>query len=498
MSVGLATQWVVGGGSPVVFRVTSIVLYAASAVAFFWLAALLLPVEAAWVSAALFAVHPVHVEAVAVAVNQGELIVGLIATVWVGLYVRARRRGDVSARSSIGFVLTYLVACFFKENAVILPGLLIAAEMTVIRDERSFLQRLAAVRPLILALAATGLAFLSVRSAVLDNVVGSFTAEGLQGLTAGQRALTMLGVVPEWLRLLAWPAHLQADYSPQEIAGATSWGSAQTLGLFILSAAVIGALAARRSAPVVTFGILWMAIALFPVSNVLVPTGIVLAERTLYLASVGFLLVVGGLLPAVFKAVADARPLIRHAALAALLLLLAVGTVASARRQRTWANPFSQSAQLLVDAPLSYRSHYGAASLLWEGHQREASEVEYQRALMLFPRSFAVPREFADRLRLEARCKEAIPLYQQALRYAPDLNEVRSSLIACLMYEGRYSEARSQAKIGLAVDGGGADSVNLRNFRATADRAIADSAAPGTVRLTVQPNASDSAAHRTQ
>ena len=40
------------------------------------------------------------------------------------------------------------------------------------------------------------------------------------------------------------------------------------------------------------------------------------------------------------------------------------------------------------------------------------------------------------------------------------------------MYEGRYAEARSQARIGLAVDGGGADSLNLRNFRAAAERAM--------------------------
>jgi protein O-mannosyl-transferase len=498
MSVGLAAQWVVGNGSPLVFRITSILLYAACAVAFFWLAGLLLPMGAAWVATALFAVHPVHVEAVAVAVNQGELIVGLIAALWVGAWIKARERGTPGAAASLGFIVTYLVTCFFKENAVILPGLLLAAELTVVRDERPWRARVAAIRPLILALAATGLVFLTIRSAVLDNPVGSFTAEGLQGLTAGQRALTMLGVVPEWVRLLTWPAHLQADYSPQEIVGATSWGPAQTLGLTLLAAIIIAALAAWRRAPVITFGILWVAVALFPVSNVLVPTGIVLAERTLFLASIGYLLAIGAMLPAVFTTVAGARPLVRYAAAAALACVVLAGMVASARRERTWANPFAQSAQLLIDAPLSYRSHYGAASLLWEGHQRQASEIEYQRALTLFPRSFAVPRELADRLRLEARCDEAIPLYLHALRYAPDLNEVRSSLIACLMYAGRYAEARSQARIGLAVDGGGSDSVNLRNFRATAERAIAEKAAPGTVRLTVQPNASDSAAHRAQ
>lgn len=71
---------------------------------------------------------------------------------------------------------------------------------------------------------------------------------------------------------------------------------------------------------------------------------------------------------------------------------------------------------------------------------------------------------------------------------------MRSSLIACLMYDGRYAEARSQARIGLAVDGGGGDSLNLRNFLATAERAMREQAAPGTVRLTVAPTAADSAA----
>ena len=497
-SIALAAQWVAGGGKPLAFRVTSILLYAASAVAFFWLATILLPIEAAWMAAALFAVHPLHVEAVAVAVNQGELIVGALACIWVGLYVLARNRGDLGLRESLGFIGAYLVACLFKENAVILPGLLIAAELTLIRDTRPFQTRVAAVRPLILALAATGLAFLTVRSAVLDSAIGTFTAEGLQGLSASQRALTMLGVVPDWVRLLLWPAHLQADYSPQEINGATAWGMAQTLGLFLLSAAVLGALAARRSAPVFTFGLLWTGIALFPVSNVLIPTGIILAERTLYLPSIGALLAIGALLPVLFKALQESRPIVRHAAIGTLTILLLTGMVASARRQRTWANPFTLSAQMLIDAPLSYRSHHGAASLLWEGRQHSASEVEYRRAMALFPRSFTVPRDLADHLRLDDRCAEAIPLYQHALRYAPDLNEVRSSFIACLMYEGHYAEARSQARIGRAVDGGGGDSTNFKNFEAAAEQALLDKAAPGSVRLTVQPNASDSAAHRAQ
>ena len=121
-----------------------------------------------------------------------------------------------------------------------------------------------------LALAATGLVFLTIRSQCSTTSVGSFTAEASQELTAGQRALTMLRVVPEWVRLLAWPAHLQADYSPQEITGAPGWSLRRPSVLFIAAFAV-AALAARRTTPVVTFGLIWVAIAIFPVSNVLVP-----------------------------------------------------------------------------------------------------------------------------------------------------------------------------------------------------------------------------------
>ncbi len=246
--------------------------------------------------------------------------------------------------------------------------------MTVIRDDRA--------RPDAVSLqsgrwcshsTATGLAFLTVRSAVLDNVVGSFTAEGLQGLTAGQRALTMLGVVPEWVRLFVWPAHLQADYSPQEINGALDWGAAQTLGLFILAAAVIGALAARRTAPVATFGVLWIGIALFPGQQRAGADGNrarradALSRRASASCSRS-----APCCPPCLPRGRRARARSVAAAVAALILVLVAGAVASARRQRTWANPFAQSAQLLIDAPLSYRSHYGAASLLWEGHQREA------------------------------------------------------------------------------------------------------------------------------
>src|ERR1019366_3424443 len=76
--VAFAIQWVIGAGSPLPFHVVSIGLYAALSAAVYQLAVLLMPRRAAFAATALFAVHPVHVEAVANVVGQSELWVELI------------------------------------------------------------------------------------------------------------------------------------------------------------------------------------------------------------------------------------------------------------------------------------------------------------------------------------------------------------------------------------------------------------------------------------
>ena len=377
---------------------------------------------------------------------------GLISTLWVGWYILARNRGDLAERDFIGLVLTYLVACLFKENAVILPGLLLAAEITVVRDARPFRTRCRGD-------SAAGAGTHGHRPRLPYGAIsrtqqpgGLVHGGGPAGALGGQRALTMLVVVPEWVRLLFWPAHLQSDYSPQEMNGATTWGVAQTLGLFLLAATVIAALAARRAAPVVTFGLMWASHCPRPGqqragadgdhprgTNTLSPEHRRPACRRRDPAS-GVQGHSGG-------SPDDSSRFGSGVRLAAPRRYRGECPTVSAR----WANPFTQSAQLLVDAPLSYRSHYGAASLLWEGRQYEASEVEYRRAIALFPPP-SRPRATWPTTSGSARCADAIPLYQHALRYAPDLNEVRASFIACLMYEGRYEDARSQARIGLALE----------------------------------------------
>src|SRR5690606_22733092 len=117
-----------------------------------------------------------------------------------------------------------------KESGIMIPGLLFALEVTVIRQP-AWRERWAGIRQLVLWQTLAVVLTIAYRSRIdFEAASGTFVAEAFADLPIGDRFFTMLSVVPEWLRLSLWPATLAADYSPQRIMPASSWGLDQILG----------------------------------------------------------------------------------------------------------------------------------------------------------------------------------------------------------------------------------------------------------------------------
>ncbi|MBM4188338.1 MAG: hypothetical protein FJ206_13640 [Gemmatimonadetes bacterium] len=481
-----ALQWAVGDGRPIVFRIVSNLLYLATTLAVFALATRLLPPLAAWLAAAFFAVHPVHVESVAVAVNQSEQVVGLIAALLVLRYLGIRDRGAMTWRDGAVVFGLYLTALMFKESGLVLIGLVVAAELTLVRRDRPLWRRLNEIRPLLLVMLLGATAFFALRTFALEgNARGTFTAEALEGLSIGGRALTMLTVVPHWFRLLLWPAHLRGDYSPREIETSTGFGLAEAEGVLLLVLAVLILIAAWRRAPVAAFGILWTGIGIFPVSNVLVPTGIVVAERVLFLASIGMMITIGALAVPLIGWLGSRPKVFSRLAAGAVAAILVMGLTRSASRQRVWQDQFTFWYQTTIDAPTSYRAHHALASLLFPIGARVWAEREYRTAIALYPKQWGATFDLANKLRLEGQCEQAVWHYRQALRADPELESARTSVIACFLHMGRYGDAVAEAREAMSY---ATRPPRLRLFQrlfVIADSAARVGAAPGTVRVTV-------------
>ena len=449
--IGFAAQWKLGGGSPRLFHVVNVVLYTACSLAVFWLATLLLPPIAAWLVAALFAVHPVHVEAVGNIVGQAELAAATALLSATAIYIRSRRDGRVpGVGASLAMLALYAVACLVKEHGIVLPGLIAAAELTVVRDPRPWRDRVRTLRPLALALLMVGLAYLGVRSRNVSGLVGDVPHPAFIDLSTGRRWLTMLGVVPEWVRLLVWPAHLAADYSPPHIPIRDSLDVASAVGALLLAAVFALAVALFRRAPVAAFGIFWVVVTLAPVSNFLFPTGIMLAERTLFLPSVGFLLVVGSAVPWLIDALREQRPATRWLVVAAAAMLLAAGAWRSADRQRVWKDNDAIFGSLIEDSPLNFKSHFAYGGMQFVKGDYKTGEREWRIAIALLPEFAGVYVELGNKYREAHFCEPAIEVYRKALAIEPGRAMARAGLAACLLELAQFEEARSQARRGFA------------------------------------------------
>jgi hypothetical protein len=411
----------------------------------------------------LFAAHPVHVEAVAPAVGQSELVVGLVAVMMTIAYLDRRRAGPLALRDWALLGGLYAVASLSKEHGLVLPGLLLAAELFLL--EGPLRARARELWRGYAGLAGLGLSLVLLRFAVLGGQFsGQWTTEALNGLSMGGRALTMLQVVPHWLRLLVWPAALQVEYSPQEFVAATGIGPAEVLGLLLLAAWALGIWLARKRMPVVSFGLAWMAVVLLPVSNVLVPTGSLLAERLLYLPSVGFLLGAGAV---VTRALGEGTS--RNRVLTGIVVLLSLAGVArSAERHRIWRSEAIFSVRGVQDAPRSFRAQraYGKAIELSAptGH------------------TWRVRNDLAARFRAGGESAAEAEQLRLSLEENPDQEDSRGYLVAALLALGRYDLAAQEADSAMAR--GGSPGV-FQGLRALADSAASAGAPAGSVKIRV-------------
>jgi len=464
-----AAQWVFGGGAPFLYHFVNVSLYVVDAVLVLLLGLQCLPRSGAWVAAALFAVHPVHVEAVANVVGQAELWTGLVLLSAVLIYVRERQGGVTIPRgSAIAIVALFVAGILIKENAIVLPALLVIAELFLVHDTRPWRERADKLFTLLLWMTMFAMAYLWVRLRVTGEIGGDTEHPALRHLSMGQRSLLMLGLVPEFGRLFVWPDRLSADYSPQMVPGYGGWHAGLIPGAVLLLCLAILMFVSWRRAPAVTFGIAWLVIAISPVTNILIPTGILIAERTLLVPSVGVLLAAGMLVPWVLERVNKQTRIVRIAAAGAFALLLTLGIGRSVERTYSWKDSDTVFNTLVADAPFNFKAHYVKGGMLWEQHHARDAEIQWLIAIRLMPDYYAVRVDLAHKYRELHHCDAAVPLYLKALEIEPALPLARIGLVACYLELAQFRKARLTALMARA------EGYSPRAFQFTAE--IADSA----------------------
>ncbi len=392
-----AVDWAVSGGSPHWMHFVNVMWHVLACVLVWQLLRQLVTSGPALAGALFFALHPVHVEAIANTVGRCEVM----ATVFVVGAVLAHRRGSWIA------VPLYAAALASKESGAVFLGLAAANDLllgTAQSVSRDVARSPAVVRGVALwrrrwplyagyfgvaAVYAATLAIVFRHQALVDIAPTWFRA------SAVDRWLTEARVVPEYIRLMIAPYTLRMEYSPRVIDVAHHLSPLVAAGM-VVTAAVVAALAyAWRRAPAAAFGLAWFGIAVSPVSNVVFASGVVLAERTLYLPSVGAAILAGWVVQEAMRRL-DARPAgrpvghrlpmgLRGLAMGGALAMLMAFAVRTWTRTAIWHD----DKRLLVDAMLteseSYRTHLWAAEILGKHGDVAGAQREYAMARTLYP-----------------------------------------------------------------------------------------------------------------
>ena len=253
----------------------------------------------------------------------------------------------------------------------------------------------------------------ALRGAVVSGALAGGLAPGLEGLSLPARAWAMLGVSLEWWRLSFFPLHLSADYSPAQIVVSTGLTPRHLLAGALWLGAVWAAWRCRAVAPGVTIGLALFVLTLLPVAN-LVPTEILVAERTLYLPSWGVMLAAASA-PAL-------APAPHRTTVIVVALVVALFAVRGVARISTWQDDEHWYAALRRDAPRSYRTLWLRGTDEFAAGRWGSGEHLLREAIAAAP-GIPGPREDLARYYATAR------LWAQAereLRAAIPLNQTRS------------------------------------------------------------------------
>ncbi|MCB9933260.1 MAG: hypothetical protein H6841_07560 [Planctomycetes bacterium] len=351
------------------------------------------------VAGVLFAVHPVHVEAVSWLSSRKDLLSTFFMLLSANFYLAARRSRSglmpsesfvqrVRHSTRLGWMLSllfFICALLSKMTAVVLPALLLLVELFRRRE----LHALPRARRALTQAPFWGVAALFT---ALASHIGSGLMREPYGDGRWQSLLTATSAITRDFQVLlfGWPMHAAVDLPVQ-----TGFSLPVVTGLLLLLALLALGVAGWRSSRagwdsrpsmllgVAGFGALWFLVALSPVSNFLVQIGTVFAERYLYIPSIGFCIAVAalGVLGAELMRKRDNLRVLAPALGVLGLAVAGLGVWGTMQATRPWVGSVSLWTHALEHDPGNHVAHFNLGREFEELALLEADEKQRDELL---------------------------------------------------------------------------------------------------------------------
>jgi len=410
--------------------------------------------------AALFGVHTVHTEAVNMVSYRDDLLVCLFFCAAFLAHRRAVRAaakpgesrieqsrssrtgrkpkrpqeavagtGALNVRWLMASSAFLILALLSKEMAVTFTGVVILHDIIFMGGKRGLKQGWPAY-----------LAYITLTSLCLivslwglpnrpHQTVSYPGGSWLTGLATSARVLV------HYLRLLVFPLGLKVDYHFRASQSLLEWGSLASMGGLAAAAALV----AKTRSPEAKFFSLWFIVALVPVLG-FIPIANFIAERYLYLPSVGFaglaawaLGRAGGLF--------DHRSMLKWIGTALVCVFILSLTLLTFLRGRIWRDDLAFFGEMVNATPESHKGHGSLGIAYLEGGDMDAAIRELREAARLEPGSAISLHNLAGALIRRGDFREAVEHLEQVLEIDPGFVEAHYHLALIEARQEKVEEA---------------------------------------------------------
>lgn len=445
----LALNWALGGTHPWGYHLVNLLLHALVTVLLYVVLRKLVAESqgqnawVVWVAAMIFAVHPIHTDAVASVIGRSELLAaGFVLGAWL-LHLNDR---------PISSLLLFVAALLSKESALVFVPLVLLGDYAR-RKLKSVLRYGCIV--------AVGLAYIPFLWTIQGGRFGQkqvpFTENPLAYLPSDLRILNALRVAWKYVGLQIYPATLSCDYSFNSIPIYATWPHTAPAAVAALAVMIVSgwALWTKRTEWSLAAAIYMTGFAV--TANILMPTGTIMGERLAYLPSAGFCF-----LAALLLAQMEQRQ--HRLAWSVLAFVLVAFTARTVIRNRDWRDNFTLFQAAARAVPANASIHDGLAGEYQRRGDWAAAGSEIEATVQIYP-------DFPEHLRLQGipeadfrivnlavlnvkagHVEDALAFLNLAVEKCPQFSLAWSNRAVVRYQRGEVTAARDDAQKALRLD----------------------------------------------
>ncbi|XP_067118207.1 protein O-mannosyl-transferase Tmtc3-like [Centruroides vittatus] len=285
------------------YHLVNVVLHAIVCLLYYRICLLFLPSKTSFIASVLFAVHPIHTEAVTSVVGRAELLSAIFYLFVLRLYITQNRKSAVNWLVWFGIISLSIVGFLCKEQSITVLVVCIIFEFSSLKipsikkspnNLSSFHNKLFRMALLFLASGSIIWIRISLMGSRLPKFNRFDNPASVSKFPDRQMTYNFLSVLN--FGLLLYPLNLCCDWSMGTVPLVTSFWDIRNLGTVCLYVGLFAimktSLSGMRFKKSLVMGIAMTVAPYIPSSNLFFPVGFVVAERTLYLPSMGYCILV--------------------------------------------------------------------------------------------------------------------------------------------------------------------------------------------------------------